>query len=485
MKAPTMKSQTQTLARTCLATCASALALAGCAFPTARENVDSTAGIVGQQSGAAFRWRRSGDDDAAMLAAIDPLLASPLDADRAIAVAYLASPELQIALEKLEVSRADLVAAVTPPNPVAVIGVRDPGGSLSAFYPKRNVTLGVLQNVLALLNMPARKRVAQYDLERVKLDTADRIVGLAAEVNQDWLELVAAKRILQLRERAAAASSAALDTIVVGVANQKDYGPLDLALERNAVYGAESQVLRAQLDVATARARLAQQMGIAGLRDGWDVGSELPPLPAADPDAAGLEARALTQRLDLRAARQAVLLRLRALSSQRQFRWLGSLDLGLYRESVSGGTNFTGPNVVIELPLFDQRQSQLLAADAELRNARRVLDSLTQTARSELRTHAAEVVATRALAEKSRDAVLPNQRQILAQLGSSAEPGSVDRLHLRLQGLAAEEEALGYLRDYWRARGALARAAGDWGSLGVAAPAASQNGAKQGLTPPR
>jgi outer membrane protein, heavy metal efflux system len=454
--------------RSCLATCACAFALAGCAFPTARENVDSTARIVAQQTSAVFHWRRSGDDDAAMLAAIDPLLAGPLTADRAIAVAYLASPELQIALEKLEVSRADLVAAVTPPNPVAVIGVRDPGGSLAAFYPKRNVTLGVLQNVLALLNMPARKRIAQYDLERVKLETADRIVGLAAEVNQDWLELVAAQRVLQLRERAVAASSAALDTIVVGVANQKDYGPLDLALERNAVYGAEAQVLRARLDVATARSRLAQLMGIAGLRDIWEVGNELPPLPGTDPDPAVLEARALTQRLELRAARQAVLLRLRALSTQRQFRWLGSLELGLFRESSSGGTSFTGPNAVVELPIFDQRQSQLLAADAELRNARRTLDSLTQTARSELRTHAAEVAITRALAEKSRDAVLPNQRLILAQLGSSAEPGSVDRLHLRLQGLAAEEEAFGYLRDYWRARAALARAAGDWSSLGVA-----------------
>jgi multidrug efflux system outer membrane protein len=467
------------------ATLAGALTLAGCAFPTARENVDSAAGIVAQQSGTRFAWRRTDEDDAAMLTAIDPLLAGGLDAGKAIAVAYLASPELQIALEKLEVSRADLVAAITPPNPVAVIGVRDPGGGLAAFYPKRNVTLGVLQNVLALLNMPARRRIAQYDLERVRLETADRIIGLAAEVNQAWLELVTAQRVLQLRERAASASNAALDTIVVGVANQKDYGPLDLALERNALYGVEGQVIRARLDVATARARLAQQMGIAGLRDAWEVGAELPPLPAADPDPAALEARALSQRLDLRAARQAVLSRLKALSTQRQFRWLGSLELGLFRESVSGGTNFTGPNAVVELPLFDQRQSQLLAADAELRNARRALDSLTQTARSELRTHAAEVAATRALAEKSRDAVLPNQRQILAQQGTSVEPGSVDRLHLRLSALAAEEEALGYLRDYWRARGALARAAGDWGGLGMAsvdASLSSQPSAKPGLS---
>ena len=32
----------------------------------------------------------------------------------------------------------------------------------------------------------------------------------------------------------------------------------------------------------------------------------------------------------------------------------------------------------------------------------------------------------------------------------------IDRLHLRLSSLGAEEEAVGYLRDYWRARAALA-----------------------------
>ena len=452
----------------CLATLAGLLLLTACAFPTARENLAGTAGVVAQQSRAGFTWRRTAAEDAEMLAAIDPLLAGGITAEKAVAIAYLASPELQIALEKLEISRADLVAATTPPNPVAVAGVRTPGGSLAAFYPGSSMTIGFLQNVLALLNMPSRRRVAQYELERVRFETADRIIGIAAEVNQDWIELVAAQRVLQLRERAAAASLAAQDTIVVGVANGRDYGPLDLALERNSLYGAEAQVLRARLDVATARAHLAQQMGIAGLRDAWEVGGDLLPLPPADPDPSVLESRALAQRLDLRAARQAVLARLKTLSTQRQFRWLGSLELGLFRESASGGTSFTGPNAVVELPLFDQHQSQLLAADSDLRSAQRTLDVLTQTARSELRTHAAELAATRLLVEKYRDAVLPNHRQILAQFGSSAEPGSVDRLHLRLSSLAAEEEALGYLRDYWRARGALARAAGDWDNLGAA-----------------
>jgi len=119
------------------------------------------------------------------------------------------------------------------------------------------------------------------------------------------------------------------------------------------------------------------------------------------------------------------------------------------------------------LPVFDQRQSQLLAADSELRSAQRRLEALVLVVRTDLRTHGAEVAATRALNEQYRDQVLPNLRQIQAQLDGAADQGtSVDRMHQRLSALASEEEAVGFLRDYWRARSALARAAGDWGGLG-------------------
>ncbi len=441
--------------------------LVACTTPSSRETVASTAQLVAEQSGTAFQWRHTAVADAEALRSIDPLLAGGITAQKAIAIACLASPEVQLALERLEISRSELVAASTPPNPLLVAGARESGGSLAAFYPGRTVSVGVLQNVLGLLNLPSRRRIAQRELSRMRLETADRIIGLAAEVNQAYLEYVAAQRVLVLREHAVAAARVAHDTMVVGVANGKGYTTLDLALERNAVFAAESGVIRARLDANTLRAKLAQLMGIAGLRDSWQTSEELKPLPPAELDLTQLEARALERRLDMRAAREAVLARLKSLSTQRNFRWLGGLELGAFRESTSGGTTFTGPNGMVELPVFDQRQSQLLAADSELRSAQRRLEALVLVVRTDLRTHGAEVAATRALNEQYRDQVLPNLRQIQAQLDGAADQGtSVDRMHQRLSALASEEEAVGFLRDYWRARSALARAAGDWGGLG-------------------
>jgi hypothetical protein len=66
-----------------------------------------------------------------------------------------------------------------------------------------------------------------------------------------------------------------------------------------------------------------------------------------------------------------------------------------------------------------------------------------------------------------RDEVLPRQQWLLTYGFVTSDPGDLGRLHLRISNLAAEEQGLGYLRDYWRARAALARAAGDWQGLAV------------------
>ncbi len=75
------------------------------------------------------------------------------------------------------------------------------------------------------------------------------------------------------------------------------------------------------------------------------------------------------------------------LSHQRRFRWLNQLDIGVFRDQVVGGTSFTGPNMAIELPLFDQRQSQAAECRSELlRSELRRLQAARLAARSEIRT---------------------------------------------------------------------------------------------------
>ena len=447
------------------------VALPACTVVSSRDNAAAAVNIAARQERSAAPWRRDAKAEADAEARIRELLRRGINAQDAVAICFLAHPDVQLAFESLEITRSELVAAVTPPNPVAIAGTRTPGGNLSAFYPDRNVTVGVLQNVLGLVNLPSRRRIATTELERARLEAADKLIALAAGANEAFIDYVAARRVDALRQEAAMSARAMLELLRQQLGGDRA-AELTLLQERTGMLQVEGNALRSALDLRTARARLAVAMGTAGRFDDWDTVDELPPTPGVDPEPLALELSALQNRLDLQAARKAVEARLDAAGVQARWRWLGAAELGVFRESASGGTRFTGPNAMIELPLFDQRQAQILAANAEGRAARRRLESQLLTARGEIRTHAAEVAATRALLSRVETDLLPAFRRLRDEQGV----GTIDGRRAQLALLDAEEQRAGLLRDYWRARGALARAAGAWEDM-PEWPTATQLGA--------
>jgi len=415
--------------------------------------------LVAGQVTAPLLWRLDPQADAAAREQAEALFVDGLTLEESIRVAFLASPELQLALEKLEISRADFVLATTISNPVVVAGTRQPQGDLAAFYPDRTISFGIVQSVVGLLTMPGRIGVAKHDLEQARHEAANSAVRLAGLVAQAWMDYCAELQMRDLNERAIAVTQTAFDNLVAARA-----GTDELIEGRGELLSRQRDLVRATLAVSKARADLEEQMGIAGWRDDWTVQQNLPPLPAADPDPVVEEQAAMQRRLDLRAANEAIEARLRLLSHRRLFRWLNQLDIGVFRDQVVGGTSFTGPNVAIELPLFDTRHAQVLNADAELRSELRRLEVARLTARREIRTAAAEMVATRQLLEQVEREILPILRQQQAD-PAGGDPNDIQVQNRRLQSMDTEREHVGLLRDYWRARSALALAAGDWSAL--------------------
>jgi outer membrane protein, heavy metal efflux system len=381
--------------------------MTACSVISPHDNAEAAAELVRPRTRASLEWHRDPAADAGARARAAQLLNGDLTLEAAVSVSFLVNPSLQVALEQLSISRAQLVAATALPNPVAVVGSRKVGGDLAAFYPERAVSVGVLLNVFTLVTMPDRVAIARLDLERARYKTAEVVATHAAAVVQAWLEY-----------------SARLQTWQLYQADQ-------------AVSGVTAQSIEAELAAATARARLAELMGVTGWKDDWKVSVGLPPVPAADPDPVVVEAQAKQQRLDLLVAAKAVDVRLRTLAMQRRFRWLNELQIGMFRDKVVGGTPFTGPNAVVEIPLFNQRAAELLQADGELRAAVRELEVAQIAGLTEIRTHAAELKAMR------------------QQLQLFQDPGAA----------AADPGYISALLEYWRARSALAFAAGDWAAI--------------------
>ncbi|HUG72427.1 MAG TPA: TolC family protein [Steroidobacteraceae bacterium] len=443
--------------------CLGLLLLAGgCSVPSPRDNA-AAASLVASKVPAPLAWRRDQQADRAARERAAELLAGGLTVEEAIGVAFLASPTLQLDFEQLEISRAELVGATRPANPVVVIGSREPGGELAPFYPDSTLSVGILQNLISLLTIPDRRAQATHNLERVRYEVAQRASDHAARVAEGWYRYAAAQRLVGLHEQSVNVFRTALDNLAVMAANG-EAEEADVAASRRDLHGFEANLDRVRMDAADERANLEALLGIAGWRDDWQLAGELPPLPGTDPDAAAIEAAAITGRLDLQAGQKAIEMRLRQLSSQRRFRWLNQLEIGVFREKALGGTPFTGPTAAVELPLWDQRQEAVLAADAELRGAMRQLEVAVIEARRQIRSNSATVATMRRLVQRYDRDVLPEHQRAAAALGAG-NPGELDRLNGRLAMLDAQREHIGLLRDYWVARSALAQAGGDWLAL--------------------
>jgi hypothetical protein len=443
--------------------CLGVLLLAGgCAVPSARDNADAAAALIRGKVPAALVWRRDPDADRAARERAEQLLLDGLTVHEAIAMAFLASPSLQLALEQLEISRAELVAASKPANPYIVAGSRDPGGDLAQYYPERTISVGILQNLTSLLSIPDRRAFARHNLERVRFDVAQQASSHAAQVAEAWLAYRASLQVEQLLQQHYDTISMAFSAVAVLTANED--AAADISAEQEKVFRTSARLERARLDALTERARLAALMGVAGWRDDWRLSGELPVLPESDPDTAVVESVALARRFDLQAAQKAVDMRLRELATQRRFRWLTEVEIGVFRDKALGGTPFTGPNLAFEFPLFDQRQAALLQADSQLRSSVLDLEVATLEARRQLRIHGESLASARRLVQLYARDILPIHQRAAARLGPG-DPAELSRLNTRMLMQEVQLEQVALLRDYWVARSALAQAAGDWLSL--------------------
>ena len=387
-------------------------------------------------------------------AAVEPMLADGLTLEESVGIAFLASPELQLSLEQLEIARSELVAASTPPNPVAIVGVRETGGSFSAFYPDESISIGVLQNVLALLNMPDRRAVALHELERARFVAAEQIThsgragrGGLARLHRGAAHRGAARALRPRRHARRRHHHRA------GRERQRLYAAGGRGRAQWPVHrrGRGDHALRS-IPPPRARSSASCWAWAAGATTGARASCRR--CRRAIPTAA-LEAAAMRQRFDVQAAAKAVDARLRVLACS-------AASAGSARStSACSGTR---PSAARPSP-GRMRWSKSRCSTSARRScwppmpncARRCASSSGRSSRRARRSaRTSGDAATRALLEQYERHVLPNQQAMAVGLGTVGEPGQPDRLRLRLEALSAEEEQVGLLRDYWRARSALA-----------------------------
>lgn len=227
---------------------------------------------------------------------------------------------------------------------------------------------------------------------------------------------------------------------------------------------AKLDVARTDVQVVAGRERLNRLMGLWGSDTVWRLPVRLPELPASEMPLEHLESTAVSQRLDLAAARQEMQVVAYALSLTKKFRYFTVFEFGVDTEhDPTDRLNLTGPHVTIELPIFDQRQAAIARLEAQLRQSQQRLSSLSIDIRSEVRQARDRLLAARNVVKYYREVILPLRQRIVdeSQLYYNGMLVGVYELLLARQNqINAGREYIEALRDYWIARADLERVVG-------------------------
>jgi len=436
--------------------------LTGCASVPKEAGFPDVQNIIEQRIGRRVHWNQSTSEDAAVVDAVRSMLQQELSIDEAVQIALLNNRSLQATYEELGIAQADLVQAGLLRNPLFGASFRFPDKTVGG-HRSTNTEFSVVQDFLDLLVRPLRKKVASAQFEQTKLRVGNTILNLAAEVRSTYYALQADEQTIEMRRTVVQATEAGVDIAT----RQHDAGTLktlDLANQQGFHDQAKLDMTRTDIQIVADRERLNRLMGIWGADTMWKLPARLPELPESEIPMEHLESIAMSQRLDLAAARQETQVIAYGLSLTRKYRYFYVFDVGVDSEhDVADDVNITGPNVTIELPIFDQRQAEIARLEAQLRQSQQHISSLAIDIRSEVREVRNRLLTARNMVKYYQDVILPLRQRIVdeSQLYYNGMLIGVYELLLAKQNqINAGREYIETLRDYWIARSDLERAVG-------------------------
>jgi outer membrane protein TolC len=386
-----------------------ALFLGGCATFSQDGGFGEVQKVAKERTGQDARWVRSDDDANSVRARTRELLTKPLSADDAVQVALLNNPGLQATYAELGIAEADLVQAGRGPN-LRLHFLRTKYGNDVA-----KVEESFAFDILGLLTMPLRQKMEGRRFERVQAEASAEVIRIATETRKAWIQAVSAveseRYMKQVREAAEAGSELARRMAAVG-----NWPKLNQMREQVFYADAAAQLARTKHASQAERERLSRLMGLWGGDLSFRLPERLPDLPKDVREGSQLEAQAMEQRLDIRAARRETEWVAESLGLTKATRFINAFELGRARTKEGGDPFAYGYVVGIEIPIFDWGTARVARAEATyMRSAQRFAEAAIN-ARSEVREAYGAYRTQYDLAKHYRDEVVPLRKQISEEM---------------------------------------------------------------------
>jgi cobalt-zinc-cadmium efflux system outer membrane protein len=435
-----------------------AIVVIGCAQVPRDAGFSDVQTLVHKRVDYQLRWNQGTEADMEVEKAIEERLEDQLTPEAAVQIALLNNPELQAVYEDLGITQADVVEAGLLENPVIFGQARRPNKSEEST----NYEFGITQNFLNILMQPARKRLSTIHFDQVKLQVADEVIRLVAEVRKSYFTALGAGQIRDLRNQITAAAGSSFE-LAGRLHAAGNIGDLDLAKEYALFEQTRLEMAHSEATLLDAREHLTRLMGLWGSQINWRLPEQLPDIPIDEMPLEQLESMAIENRLDLAAERKGVEALAQALGITIDWRWVGQIEVGVSTERETDRTWVTGPSLAIELPIFNQRQADIARLEAQLRRSQKRLTAQAIDIRSEVRSLRNRLILQRNVIDHYRQTVLPLREKIVnltLKKYNYMLLGAFDLLAAKQQEFEAHQKYYEALRDYWIIRAEMQRSLG-------------------------
>lgn len=429
------------------------LALSGCVTLSSEESFNQVADAVRARLGKQMSWDAGQYEDPVVRSTIRKLLSRPLTPEIAAQVALLNNRELQAVYADLGIAQANVVQATLWRNPIVsgVVFFPITGGGI-------DYTFDVALRVIDIIYIPLRRRVAESELEEVKLQVAARVMSVAGTTYLAFTDYVGERERVEVLTRAVKSATAIMES---GKALRKSGNITDYDFEGQVALQIQvaAELARAQISAAEARERVNRLLGLTGLETQWRAANRLPRVPAREPLPADAERKAIEASVELNAARQRLITMARKYHVVDITSVLPRLDAGA-REQRDAGEDEAGPAVTMEVPLFDWGQAQREAARMQILKARDEFTALAVRIRSLARLQQGKLLSARQIAIFYADIVVPQTQRLLEaaeQQYDVMQIGVFDLLQAKEKQIRVSVDYVAVLKTYWRERFRLAQ----------------------------
>jgi outer membrane protein TolC len=433
---------------------ASAL-LVGCAS-TSLENQSQFVGDYAKTHfGQSANWQIDPSASAASRQRTFELLAAPLSAETAVAVALTNSAAFQAVLGTAAAQAAGAIQMGRPANPVfgfeRLVRREDGGVDLDIG---RMLSISLLD----FIYLPARQQISLAMQHQARLAGAAAVVETAIAARQAWVRAVAAEQsaryYAQVLEAAEASAELARRMFTVG-----NFSRLQRARQQAFYADAHTQLTRARQTALAEREALVRVLGLdTEMANKLRLPERLPDLPESVTAKADALQAALDQRLDVRLAKAELDMLAAKWKIQKSASVLHTLHVAGVRNSETGKPPQKGYELEIAVPIFDWGDASRSRAQAEYTAAVNRLLQVGVDAASQLREKHAAALAAHHLALHYRNEIVPLRKVIADEMllkYNGMLVGVFDLLAETRAQIGSVILAIEAEREYWLADAAL------------------------------